>query len=536
MDPFWFGEDDVSDSDSDVERARSEANHLESFSERYDDDDDEPQVGLGTQNLPDDIRNHVLIEPIGEKRSRKFGLRFNRFKISVHNLEQYPFARIPSVILLILEYILTTVLADVQENEYVRLHLESTYLDIPIWIPPMLKSQLTVERWMEEVERVLNSQQQFLLDDSFLIEVDFTESESGRCVTNVPVLLRNKLLKLRCVLPIRNSDDICLARALVVAKTYADHTHERKKREKKTKLVSYQRLHQRKKEQTKAAKKLIKRAGLEERAFSIADIPRFEEVLTDYQIIVVGTAQLNCIIYKSVARKKKKILLLLHSNHFDVLKSLPAWFRKSYWCFECDVGYDMRTQHRCEFKCNACCRVDCPKDESSKIKCFDCLRFFNGDNCFNHHKLSGENGGNGKPMKPICHRVFVCRDCSKLISMNSRSPDNLHQCGESRCSFCSVFDLPSKHACFMPQYIPKEKDKKAWDAGKFLFFDFETYVNDEGELIPNFAVIQDHEGTEAVFPEAGENIGDDITDRLCEYIFQPCHAGYFVIAHNFRVS
>ena len=76
-----------------------------------------------------------------------------------------------------------------------------------------------------------------------------------------------------------------------------------------------------------------------------------------------------------------------------------------------------------------------------------------------------------------------------------------------------------------------EKSKNA----KLLFFDFETYVNDSGKLIPNLAVVQDESGNEWVFPEHEDLLGTDVTEMLCEFLFQAKHQGYYVLAHNFKV-
>ena len=81
-----------------------------------------------------------------------------------------------------------------------------------------------------------------------------------------------------------------------------------------------------------------------------------------------------------------------------------------------------------------------------------------------------------------------------------------------------------------------DKDQKRHEDARFLYFDFETYVDKEtGHLIPNMAVIQDDSGEETVFPAEDEPFGRDISDDLCRYIFQDKHKGFYVLAHNFRV-
>ena len=81
------------------------------------------------------------------------------------------------------------------------------------------------------------------------------------------------------------------------------------------------------------------------------------------------------------------------------------------------------------------------------------------------------------------------------------------------------------------------KDKQRHERARFSFFDFKTYVDEEtGRLIPNMPVVQDDRGVEVMFPAEDELFGRDISDDLCQYIFRKEHGGYYVLAHNFRVS
>ena len=59
-------------------------------------------------------------------------------------------------------------------------------------------------------------------------------------------------------------------------------------------------------------------------------------------------------------------------------------------CDRCDKGYDERRQHRCQYRCPACLRHDCPRQEDDKIPCPDYNLEFNGVDCFNYHKLSAD--------------------------------------------------------------------------------------------------------------------------------------------------
>jgi len=63
-----------------------------------------------------------------------------------------------------------------------------------------------------------------------------------------------------------------------------------------------------------------------------------------------------------------------------------------------------------------------------------------------------------------------------------------------------------------------DDEKKLHEGARFMFFDYETYVNEEKELVPNLAVVKYDDGEEFTFPSSGF-IGDDVTVELCQFFF-----------------
>ena len=68
----------------------------------------------------------------------------------------------------------------------------------------------------------------------------------------------------------------------------------------------------------------------------------------------------------------------------------------------------------------------------------------------------------------------------------------------------------------MQKKSPREPSKK------YIFFDFETKLNNEGKHVVNYCVVQYFNGPEHVFNTAGE---------FCKWIFKKHHKGFTVIAH-----
>ncbi|XP_055336745.1 uncharacterized protein LOC129587158 [Paramacrobiotus metropolitanus] len=305
---------------------------------------------------------------------------------------------------------------------------------------------------MAEVERVLNSYEEFVIDEHFEVFVQHTDIPKGSCVRDVPILLKRRLQRMQSVIVINNPDEICLARALAVRKAYADGDKLCRRIKRGQKL------------QTKEAKALIGKAGLSEREYTITDVPQFQRVFSEYQIIIVSVDHANSIVY-SGPKQEKRIALLHHDHHFDLLNSLPAFFKRSYWCFTCNKGYNERADHRCESNCKSCLRTNCESDKESVIECPDCHREIFGSGCLAEHKV-GSNPQK-KHRKSICNTVFKCRKCFRVVSNRNRKNGNQHQCGEFCCQVCKVHDLPATHKCFMKLRKVTEEELEEHKSARF---------------------------------------------------------------------
>ena len=224
--------------------------------------EDEEQTG-GAFNVND----HVTVKQVARSYNRHFKVYLNRYKVTIRDVGAVPISVIIPTIVQILDHVLQLVMDEVGENDRVRIRIDSRTFHIPIYTLLTKKSELTVDRWMMEVEKVLNSHEEFILDDSFTVTTEYAEIPAGRCFDKVPKMLAAKLHKMRCVVPIKNSNSICMARALVVGKAHADGNK-----------AIYDKVRRPRNEQTIQVRHLIQQAGLTEREFSIEDIPAFERV------------------------------------------------------------------------------------------------------------------------------------------------------------------------------------------------------------------------------------------------------------------
>ena len=118
----------------------------------------------------------------------------------------------------IFEQLLNDVTHGMEEDDLIRFVLRSEQLDKPISLPFMPLSRLTPERVFSQIERVVQSHQDFRLNESVIVDIVHVEMPNGsgkrkRDDIDLESYLQNK----RSVVNIKNKDDLCLARALVVA-------------------------------------------------------------------------------------------------------------------------------------------------------------------------------------------------------------------------------------------------------------------------------------------------------------------------------
>jgi hypothetical protein len=97
--------------------------------------------------------------------------------------------------------------------------MNSPQHDRPIPLPILPRDSLTPERFLAAVENVLQSNDQFTLDDSINVNVIHVEipQGSGRKRRDV-INLEAYLTKEDCIVQIKNKDNMCCARSIVVAK------------------------------------------------------------------------------------------------------------------------------------------------------------------------------------------------------------------------------------------------------------------------------------------------------------------------------
>ena len=325
-----------------------------------------------------------------------------------------------------------------------------------------------VEALFQRLAQALNSNEQFEMDDSFQVsitQVHHAPQGTGRPRRGKPghptmaMLTRNS----KSIIRIQNRDELCCARALVVAKARVDqHPKHKAIREGKGPL------------QRTLAWDLHREANVPLGPCSYDALTSFSQApsLRGYQILLVD-AHRSFHITTFGAPQDKQLILLHHQNHYDVITKLPGFFGSSYVCAHCWKPYDHEDHHRCtkQKHCGACRQKECPdflhaypRGQKATRRCQHCHRDFFGDTCFQMHLVKDPTG---KPASnsqaTICSQRRRCPACRKQnVGLDQITK---HQCGYLDCPSCHEYVDGETHRCFIqtapkPQANQKRKRKR----------------------------------------------------------------------------
>ena len=462
------------------------------------------QTGRGEKRKSDDVptlpeEDFYVIENVKQIKSKKFrmsamdyAIRFNNVVSDLDLIESYQRTQT------IFEHLLNDVTTGMNEQDQVRFVLRSTQLDTPISIPFMPV--------FSQIERVIQSNRDFRLNDTVVVDIVHVEAPQGSGRSRRTTLdIKEFLHKKRSIIVIKNNDDLCLARALVVAIAKIE------------KDPSYMRLiNPQKKTQEKKARELHELARVPLGPCGLPEVELFQKYLTKYEMNIVSTAHNSSIIYppKPTTNNVTPIYLHLHENHYDVITSMPGFLSSSYFCHACRKSYSNKHAHLCPGMCKSCRAYDCVVNDP--VDCNLCKRWFKSKACYDRHK---EPFGGARS---VCEAIKKCEKCGK--SMQVRQLNSKKHVCEKKCSTCGiVLNEKEEHKC----YIQKTEQKEESQYSELLFFDLEC-TQENGIHKANLCIVHNEAGDEWLFQ------GNTTIKDFCEWLFTKEHQDCIVVAHNFQ--
>ena len=153
------------------------------------------------------------------------------------------------------------------------------------------------------------------------------------------------------------------------------------------------------------------------------ELQKFQDASPGSQIKVLAVYKPYQIVFAG-PDAPKKILLLKVGDHYHGCNSFGGFLPRSYFCHDCNRGYNTEDRHNHPCKghwCWSCERNDCKdfldakhtcepgKFPSPIILCKDCNQSFFGESCKSNHKI-----GSAK-WKPLCDIKKKCLSCKKSL-------------------------------------------------------------------------------------------------------------------------
>ncbi|KAK6171965.1 hypothetical protein SNE40_018381 [Patella caerulea] len=443
-----------------------------------------------------------------QRRSRRFHTESLYVNIDFHqNWDQIAPADVPEVLYDTFDNILNDLgnLVDCQPNDFVRFSVSHPGLKTPAWIPFQPWQDVRPHHILDPLARILQSNEEFKMDERLRLHVCHVAppngSGSGQIKKKDMSSFEDYLKRKRAIVVIKNQDQLCFQRALVVAKHYANKNDtpeweaERRRIVKQCGPSSWQ---------TRKTRRLIEEVG---GAYEACRGPetweQYQRVLgpQGYQVNVYSRQLFGKLMFKGtkfvVGGQPKVLHLYHHANHYDVITSMPAFFERNYFCEACQKGYDHPDRHECHAICQRCQQSGPPcLEDATRRDCDTCHRRFPNQMCYDRHLQPRQPG-----TPTVCQRWTKCLQCGKEWDILRRHRTLAeHVCGEYECSICKKWHQRGDRWCFIqklkspidltqpdrPQQLAKLQGK---DLTRFVFYDFEC-SQDTGEHLVNLCVLQ----------------------------------------------
>ena len=366
---------------------------------------------------------------------------------------------------------------------------QHAYQSANFTVGEFLQRTARLDEMLSKLANKLNSNESFSPKKSFQVDVVMVSMPgpgSGHRKRHNPgrMCLERENKKKKCIISIKNQDQLCCARAIV---TMRAHCHKDKGVDE---LRQWDSLKKGYPVQQRLAQELHREAGVPEGPCGLQELGQFQRALgCNYQLLVMNRMHPFSLIFKG-PDAPNQIQLLKAEDHFDGLTSFAAFRNRSYYCVECQRAFNSndRDNHSCQGRrCSACGRFDCEdyvRGTRPTEYCNLCHCKFYGPFCKRHHVVIKQ-----------CESVKTCFNCQAQYTV---VPNRRHKCGVAKCPVCHEWVSINDHRCFIQPVKEKEEEEKTEEPTEegggcmvapppplLVYADFETMQNAEGVFVPN---------------------------------------------------
>ena len=548
--------------------------------EEEEEEDLDPEGDLDIENFPSSIFSLSL------KKTKSFKHREEELvnemsytaKITPEGQKNYPFLKdlLPQL------YGMFYFLVEKVKEKYLDKDLARVFIthetatNTNITVGPDYLENISADVILEKVGNTVHSNNFIPADEGLVINFAVIKNIQG-LQFNRTLNVVDSLKRKGCILGIYNQDHLCLPRAIVVALAREKYMQDPTNEELKRKYDTLRRIERKRNaqketkysEQKRQAIDLMKKVGLSwDETGHLAHIPLYEEHL-QVNINVVAAEMNNKKIYCSPQHFPLTLWLYYSREkntswgHFSVITKMNALLGKSYYCDNCDTGFDHKREHSCATWCAICGRSNCSY-EGCKVMCDKCHATCRSLSCLKTHRSPQNKGKNPS----LCSQMLFCPACHVLLKRCAKQPGRTlenHLCGEVFCRNCEVYYTGRDHKCYMRSQRAEDGEQK-----RFLFYDFESVeLEESGEHVPNLVVVHsicDECNDTLVTPTSKCNScgsrcadcdrltptkngfehdpcltcgfrevifsGRNTLEEFCEWLFTPQHFNMKVLAHN----
>ena len=371
-----------------------------------------------------DVSNYINILTSNERYISKFCYYGYHYEIGFKNLPQ-DLQILNDITYACIDFALKKSFNKAKKNDMVRIVIEHPSIATqPISLPYMLRDELTTEMILTAIALVAQSKKELKFDEFMKISTGRIDFPSGTGSND----LIKYIARRRSIIKIKNVDSFCLLRAIVVGIAFCEHKSDPMDKEKH---AYYKKIYRHgSNEQTRRTNELRLALNIITGPLGLPDIKKIVEYLEEYQIYVFSDeSNLFKIIYKSENEKDKKIYLLYHDSHFDLLTSVPAFFKARHNCDICGLIYKYHYEkHKCNNVCKICKKIECIENPSTEIKCDWCRVKCRNNTCLSIHR-------------EYCQNQKKCDTCGCFTYKN-------HICNGRYCGNCKI-NVDKSHQCFI---------------------------------------------------------------------------------------
>ena len=377
------------------------------------------------------------------------------------------------------------------------------YQSINFTVKEFLDRSVRLNELLDNLAAKLNSNESFSPNQSFEVNVVFVKTpQPGRGKKNRNPGQRcidkeNK--KKRCIIPIRNNDELCCPRAIG---TMIAHC---RREESNDASFHWRYMKEGKAVQEQAARELCQQAGVKLGPCGLQELQKFQDYLKpSYQLLVMCRTKPFFLIFKGPPAPKQ-ICLLKSDEHYDGCTSFSAFVNRSYWCSLCEKGFNVNDakNHPCEGRsCHSCNRTDCPdykRNGHPTLICDWCHCRFYGANCFQHHLQTKQ-----------CQTHKTCLKCFAEYNVIK---GKRHRCRFAACPSCKQVVNMQSHKCYIQPHVEKESQPEMDEEGNekqplppplFVWADIEAMQLPDREFEPNMLCYRTSE-TETIVTHKGKH-------------------------------